>query len=228
MFRTLLVLSLFAIGFNAHALDLSDISSTEATGGLRDALTQAAGTAVGNLGKADGFLGNPKVKIPLPDNLRKAEKLMRLAGMGDQADELVTSMNRAAEAAVPEAKALLVESVRNISVEYAKAVLTGGDNAATKYFKKTTSKPLAEKFLPIVQKATEKVALAQQYNKFAGAAASYGLVKKDQTTLEQYVTQKALDGLYTMMAEEEKAIRKNPVGATSSLVKKVFGAMAGN
>lgn len=226
--RYLTILFSLLFSLQAQALSLADISNADATGGLRDALIQAAGTAVGSLGKTDGFLGNPKVKIPLPDNLRKVEKVMRLAGMGNQADELVTSMNHAAEAAVPEAKALLVESVKNMSVEDAKGILTGGDNAATKYFKKTTAKPLAEKFLPIVKKATEKVSLAQQYNKFAGAAASYGLVKNDQATLEQYVTQKALDGLYTMMAEEEKAIRKNPVGAASSLVKKVFGAMSGN
>lgn len=219
-----LVLALL-ISVPAMALGLSDLSSQDASGGLKDALVQGVGAAVGKLGVADGFLGNAKVKIPLPDSMKKAEKAMRMFGMGKQADELVTRMNRAAEAAVPEAKTLLVDSVKQMSVQDARAILTGGDDAATQYFRKTTSKPLAEKFLPIVKKATENVQLAQQYNQFAEAGSKFGLVKKEQANLEQYVTQKALDGLYLMMAEEEKAIRKNPMGASTSLIKKVFGAL---
>lgn len=225
MHKLLTAFFLITLSGAAFALGLSDITSREADGGLKEALIQAAGSAVGKLGAADGFLKNPKVKIPLPDTMKKAEKAMRMFGMGKQADELVTRMNRAAEAAVPEAKVLLVNSVKQMSVEDAKNILTGGDDAATQYFKKTTAKPLAEKFLPIVQKATENVQLAQQYNKFAEAGARFGLVKKDQANLEQYVTQKALDGLYLMMAEEEKAIRKDPLGAGTSLIKKVFGAL---
>jgi hypothetical protein len=209
----------------AQAGDLSSISNTEATGGLKDALIQAAGSAVGKLGVTDGFLKNPKVKIPLPDSMQKAEKAMRMFGMGKQADELVTRMNRAAEMAVPEGKALLVDAVKKMSVQDAKDILTGGDDAATKYFKKTTSSQLTAKFLPIVTDATKDVQLAQQYNKFAQMGSQYGLVNKDQANLEQYVTQKTLDGLYLMMAEEEKKIRKDPLGASTSLIKKVFGAI---
>lgn len=222
-----IVITLFALFFSlqANAVSLGDLTNTEASSGLKEALIQGAGKAVGKLGAVDGFLGNPKVKIPLPDSLKKAEKAMRMFGMGKQADELVLKMNRAAEAAVPEAKALLVDSVKKMSVQDAKGILTGGDDAATQYFKRTTSGPMAEKFLPIVKKATENVQLAQQYNKFAEMGSQYGLVKKDQANLEQYVTQKALDGVYLMMAEEEKAIRKDPVGQTSSLLKKVFGAV---
>lgn len=209
----------------AQAADLSSISNTEATGGLKDALIQAAGSAVGKLGVTDGFLKNPKVKIPLPDSMQKAEKAMRMFGMGKQADELVTRMNRAAEMAVPEGKALLVDAVKKMSVQDAKDILTGGDDAATKYFKKTTSSQLTAKFLPIVTDATKDVQLAQQYNKFAQMGSQYGLVNKDQANLEQYVTQKTLDGLYLMMAEEEKKIRKDPLGASTSLIKKVFGAI---
>lgn len=211
---------------SAFALDLSSISNKDATGGLKDALIQAAGSAVGKLGVADGFMGNPKVKIPLPDSLKKVEKGMRMFGMGQQADELVLRMNRAAEAAVPEAKTLLVDAVKKMSVADAKAILTGGDDAATQYFKKTTSAPLAKKFLPMVQEATADVQLAQQYNQFAEMGAKFGVVKKDQANLEQYVTQKTLDGLYAMMAEEEKAIRKDPLGASTSLIKKVFGTLS--
>jgi hypothetical protein len=209
----------------AQAVELSDISNKEATGGLKDALVQAAGSAVGKLGVTDGFLKNPKVKIPLPDSMKRAEKAMRMFGMGKQADELVTRMNRAAEMAVPEGKQLLVDAVKKMSVQDAKDILTGGDDAATQYFKKTTSSSLTAKFLPVVKEATKDVQLAQQYNKFAEMGSQYGLVKKDQANLEQYVTQKTLDGLYLMMAEEEKAIRKDPLGASTSLIKKVFGAL---
>lgn len=223
------LLSMFLSGvllcFNAYALDISDISNAEASGGLKAALTQGAEKAVGQLSKADGFLGNPEVKIPLPDALKKAEKAMRMFGMDKQADELVLKMNRAAEAAVPEAKALLIDSVKKMSVQDAKAILTGGDDAATQYFKKTTSAPMAAKFLPIVKKATENVQLAQQYNKFAETGSKLGLVKKEQVNLEQYVTQKTLDGVYLMMAKEEAAIRQDPIGQSSKLLKKVFGAL---
>jgi hypothetical protein len=225
MLRRTLMLFCLMFAVTAYALDLSSLSNRDATGGLKDALVQAVGSAVGKLGVTDGFLGNPKVKIPLPDSLKKIEKGMKMFGMGKQSDELVTRMNRAAEAAVPEAKTLLVNSVKNMSVDDAKGILTGGDDAATQYFKKTTSAALTEKFLPIVKDATAKVQLAQQYDKYAEMGSRFGVVNKDQANLEQYVTQKTLDGLFTMMAEEEKAIRKNPLGASTSLIKKVFGAL---
>jgi hypothetical protein len=213
--------------FTGHslALSLSELSNQDATSGLREGLTQAVASAVGKLGVADGFLGNAKVKINLPSSLKKVEKGMRMFGMGAQADELTLRMNRAAEAAVPEAKALLVESVKKMSVQDAKSILTGGEDAATQYFKKTTSTQLKEKFLPIVKKATSDVQLAQQYNQFAAMGAKYGLVDKEQANLDQYVTQKALDGLFLMMAQEEKAIRQNPLAASTNMIKKVFGAL---
>jgi len=220
---TFLACTLFAA--HANALDVNDLTNAETSKGLKAALIQGAEKAVGQLSKTDGYLGNDEVKIPLPDVLKKTEKAMRMLGMGKQADELVVKMNRAAEAAVPEAKALLVDSVKKMTVADAKGILTGGDDAATQYFKKTTSAPMAAKFLPIVKKATENVQLAQQYNNFAETGAKFGLVKKEQVNLEQYVTQKALDGVYLMMAKEEAAIRKDPVGQGSALLKKVFGAL---
>lgn len=221
-----LTFALFALFVShANALSVSDLSNTEASGGLKEALIQGAGKAVSKLGAVDGFFGNKEVKIPLPSSMKKAEKAMRMFGMGKQADELILKMNRAAEAAVPEAKTLLVDSVKKMSLADAKAILTGPQDAATQYFKKTTSAPMAEKFLPIVKKATENVKLAQQYNKFAEMGGKYGLVKKEDANLEQYVTQKTLDGVYLMMAQEEAAIRKDPVGQASSLIKKVFGAI---
>jgi hypothetical protein len=209
----------------AHALSLADLTNKDAAGGLKEALTQGAGKAVQELGKTDGFLGNPQVKIPLPENLRKAEDLLRKLGMGKYADELVTTMNRAAEAAVPEAKTLLVNSIKQMSVQDAKGILGGGDDAATQYFKRTTSGPLAAKFKPIVEKAMAKVKLADKYDEFAGKAAKLGLVKDEDAHLENYVTAKTLDGLYLMIAQEEKAIRQDPLGAAGSLAKKVFGTL---
>jgi hypothetical protein len=211
---------------HANAVSVSELSNTEASSGLKAALIQGAGKAVSQLSKTDGFMGNKEVKIPLPDALKRTEKAMRMFGMGKQADELILKMNRAAEAAVPEAKALLVDSAKKMTVADAKAILTGGDDAATQYFKKTTSTQMTEKFLPIVKKATENVQLAQQYNKYAEIGSQYGLVKKEQVNLEQYVTQKTLDGVYLMMAKEEAAIRKDPIGQGSAILKKVFGALS--
>jgi hypothetical protein len=209
----------------AHALSLDQLTTKDTTGGLKEALTQGAGKAVDVLGRTDGFLGNPKVRIPLPGKLEKAAETMRSFGMGKYVDELETTMNRAAEAAVPEAKKLLVDSIRKMSVQDAKGILTGPDDAATEYFRRTTSAPLGEKFKPIVQKAMAKVKLTQKYDKFAGKAARFGLIDEENAHLDQYVTAKALDGLYLMIAEEEKAIRANPVDAVGKLAKKVFGAL---
>lgn len=202
------------------------LSDQEANDGLKAALNQGVSKAVGLLGAANGFFGNKEVKIPLPDSLKKIEKGMRLVGMGDQADDLVLKMNRAAEAAVPEAKALLANSIKQMTLADAKAILTGPEDAATQYFKKTTSADMSKKFLPIVTKATEKVQLAQTYNKYAEMGSQFGVVDKEDANIEQYVTNKALDGLYLMIAKEEAAIRKDPVGQASSLLKKVFGAVA--
>jgi len=208
-----------------QALSLADISGRDASGGLKEALTQGAGKAVELLGRNDGFLKNPKVKIPLPDSLQQVEGLMRGLGMGKQADELITAMNRAAEAAVPEAKTLLVNAVKDMSVEDAKAILSGGDDSATQYFRRKTGRPLGEKFQPIVKQAVEKVKLAKTYEKFAKKASTFGLVDEKDTRLEAYVTEKALDGLFLMIAEEERAIRANPLGAAGNLAQKVFGAL---
>lgn len=210
---------------SVHAAGLADISGKDANGGLKEALTQGAGKAVDLLGKKDGFLGNAKVKIPLPESVQKVEGILRGLGMGKKADELVTAMNRAAEAAVPEARTLLVNSIKQMSVEDAKAILTGGDDSATQYFRRTTSGPLAEKFKPMVKSAMDKVQVAKKYDQLAGKASTYGLVREEDAQLENYVTKKALDGLYLMIAEEEKAIRKNPLGAAGSLAQKVFGAL---
>lgn len=218
-----LLLSLAAL--SVQALSLADISNKDAVGGLKEALTQGATKAVADLGRNDGFMGNPKVQIPLPGGVEKAESMLRTLGMGKYADELKTTMNRAAEAAVTEAKPLLVDAIRKMSVQDAKDILAGGDDAATQYFRRTTAEPLTGKFKPVVQKAMAKVKLAEKYDQLAGKAAHLGLVDSKDAHLDEYVTRKALDGLFLMVAEEEKAIRKDPVGAAGKLAQKVFGSL---
>lgn len=217
--------ALLVICVPAWAADLSGITDREASGGLREALTQGAGRAVEVLGRKDGFLANKKVKIPLPDGLAQAESALRLMGRGKDLDELLTAMNRAAEAAVPEAKVMLVDAVKQMSVDDARKILTGGDDSVTRYFKDKTQARLTQLFLPTVKQTTDRLALADQYNKLAGQASSFGLVKSEDAQIENYVTRKALDGLYLMIGEEERAIRKNPVAAAGSLAQKVFGAL---
>lgn len=204
------------------ALSNSDISA-----GLKEALTRGADAAVAQLGQQDGFFGNAALKIPLPPSLQKAEKAMHMFGMGKQADALVLSMNRAAEAAVPEARTLLVDAVKEMSLEDAKGILSGGKTSATDFFRTKTEAKLTERFGPIVKTTTDKVGLAQQYNQYAGLAAQFNLVNKNQANVEQYVTQQALDRLYTLIGEKEAAIRANPLQAGSDLLKKVFGAVMG-
>jgi hypothetical protein len=214
-----------ALGGGAFALELSSLSNADASAGLKKALDQGIDRAVGKLGVADGFLKNPAVKIDLPPKLAKAENMMRMLGAGDQLDQLVTSMNRAAEAAVPESKVLLKQALKRMSLQDAKRILTGGDDAATQYFKQATYTPLKAKFAPIVSQATEKVKLGQTYDAVAKKAVALGVLKPEDATLQSYVTDKALDGLFLMMAEEEHAIRSDPLGQASSLLKKVFGAL---
>jgi len=225
MKRTFAAVVLYLFAASASAAGLADITNKDAVSGLRQALTDGAAAAVGKLGVENGFFGNTRVKIPLPESLQKVEGLMRAMGMKRQADELELAMNRAAETAVAEATPLLVDAVKQMSVRDAKGILTGGETSATDYFRRTTADALGRKFLPVVKKATAKVGLAEKYNSIAGKGAQLGLVNADQATIEQYVTKKSLDGLYTIIADEEKALRQDPVGAASSIVQKVFGAL---
>jgi len=224
MSRILGCLALLVISGHAAA-GLDDITHAEAVRGLRQALNDGSAAAVAKLGVENGFFGNPKVRIPLPPSLQRVERGLRAFGMRREADELVLTMNRAAEAAVPEAKQLLTDAVKKMSVQDAKGILTGGDTAATDYFRRATRPRLTQRFLPIVKKATDNAGLAQQYNALASQGAALGLVKEDEASIERYVTQKALDGLYFMIGEQEKAFRRDPVGATSSIVRKVFGVL---
>lgn len=218
-------LTAMAVWSEADAAGIADLSNAEASQGLKTALERGAVAAVDLLGKPDGFLANPKVRIPLPGFLADAAKFLRAMGRGKQIEELEVAMNRAAEAAVPMARQLLVNAVKTMTVTDAKNILTGGETSVTTFFADKTRAPLVTRFLPVVTKATEKVGLAEKYNSVAGKASGMGLVKKEDATIEQYVTRKTLDGLYFVIGEEEKKIRQDPVGSGSAILKKVFGAL---
>lgn len=225
---TLRVASLCAgllICANALALSLGDLSQGDATGGLKDALTQGAQLAVKQLGTPGGFSNNPEVKIELPGNLGKVAKKMKQFGMGAQVDQLETSMNKAAEAAVTQAQPILVNAVKNMSVSDAKGILTGGQESATQYLDKSSRDQIRAKFLPIVKQATDQVGLAKQYNAFAGQAATLGVLDAKNANIENYVTEQALNGLFEMIGKQEQTIRQNPAAAATSLAKKVFGTL---
>lgn len=199
------------------------LGEADAAAGIRGALERGADAAVASLGRPDGFLRHPRLKIPLPGFLQQAEQVLRMTGQRKRVDELVTAMNRAAEAAVPEARELLVGAVRSLSVADAVKIVGGGDTAVTDYFQHRTREPLSARFLPIVSRETQKVSLAAKYNAVAAKAGSLGLVSREDSHIEGYVTRKALDGLYWMIGEEERKIRRDPVGTGSDLLRRVFG-----
>lgn len=224
--RTLIrTLAALAIALPAWAGGLDSLTSSQTTAGLREALDQGARAAVSQLGQSGGFLNNPKVRIPLPGVLEKAKPILSMLGRGKDMDKLETAMNQAAEAAVPEAKTLLVDAVKQMSVDDAKNILTGGDDSVTRYFEAKTREALTGRFLPVVTAQTNRLSLAKQYNKLADKASATGLLEGDEASVEQYVTAKALDGLYLTIAEQERAIRQNPLQAAGSLAKQVFGAL---
>lgn len=207
----------------AGALDA--VSDGEASGAVRAALTRGADAAVSKLGTAGGFMNNPEVRIPLPDGLRQGESVMRMMGRGADLDALKKAMNQAAERAVPQAKTLLVNAVKSMSVEDAKAILTGGDDSVTRFFRSKTEAGLTEQFQPTVAEQVSKLGISQSYDRLAGQGAKFGLVDKESATMDRYVTARALDGLYLMIAREEKALRANPLQAGSQLLGKVFGLL---
>lgn len=224
--RTITVIfAWFLVSMPAFATGIEALSDDEAADGLKQALTQGVNAAVDRLGVVNGFLDNPKVKIPLPDTLQKVEGVMRTLGASKHVDGLIVTMNRVAEVAAAEARTLMLDTVEKLPVENAKKILTGGDDAATRYFRATASEELAQEFLPIVKNATNQVDLAKKYNDFARKGGKFGLIAEKYANIEGYVTQKTLDGLYLMMAEEEHRIRNEPMGQDNKALQKVFGSL---
>lgn len=225
MLRIPALLAGVLLSANAFALSLSDLSQSDATGGVKDALTQGAQIAVRQLSQPGGFSDDPQVRIELPGKLGKAAKTMKQFGMGAQVDQLEASMNKAAEAAMPQAQALLVDAVKKMTVKDAKGILQGGNDAATEYLDRSSREQLRAKFLPIIKQATDQVGLAKQYNAFASQAAAFGVVDAKSANVEGYVTEQALDGLFKVIGEQERNIRQNPTAAATGLAKKVFGVL---
>ena len=224
--------------------DISGLSITDIDGGLREALNKGVKTAIAQLGQQDGFLGNSLVKIPVPDKLMMVEKGLRKAGMGKYADDFVTAMNRAAEKAVPETAKIFADTISGMSIEDAKKILTGPDNAATEYFREHSGPALQAAILPIVQQYTQETEVTQYYKTMVDTYDSYGAPVLEQTgvtkllgslsgesnatqydprDLDGYITAKGVDGLFTVIAEEEKKIRTDPAARTTELLQKVFG-----
>jgi Protein of unknown function (DUF4197) len=210
----------------ALAGSIDAVSSKDASSGLRAALSQGIDKAIGTLGAQNGFLNNAKYTIPLPSPLDKAEHALRAIGMSRDADELKATMNHAAEMAVADAKPVFKQALQHMTVADAKGILTGGETAATDYFRQATSAQLTTRFKPIVARETAKLKLGALYDQYAGKAAQLGLIGSKDANLNDYVTAKALDGLFGEIAAEEVAIRKDPLGQASTLLKKVFGAVA--
>ncbi|MCL4181521.1 MAG: DUF4197 family protein [Verrucomicrobia bacterium] len=219
------------------AATLASLSQDQMVQGLKDALAKGLQQAIARLGNEGGFLTNLNVKIPMPEQMRKVESALRAMNQDKLADDFVATMNHAAEQAVPEAAGVFADTLRQMTIEDAKSILSGPDDAATRYFQRTTQTNLYAKFYPIVQKATEKTGVTAAYKNLMakanvaqglgsiGGALGSSLLGKDSLDLDDYVTRKAMDGLFKMVAEEEKQIRQNPVARTTDMLQKVFGAL---
>ncbi|MDP2433276.1 MAG: DUF4197 domain-containing protein [Pseudomonadota bacterium] len=210
---------------SARAEGWSSVTAAEATQALRDSLSQGARAAIARLGRENGYFGYAKAKIGLPKNFARAEGILRFLGLGKQVDDLVLAMNRAAEAAVPEARDVVLEAVRKISVVDAKAILAGGDGAATAWFRKETEAHLVDKMAPIIHAVAERSDLVRAYNALSSQLVKLADIKSELATVENYVNRKTLDGLYTLIAEEEHSIRAQPLNYAGGVVGKVFGLL---
>lgn len=222
MLRVLLCCCLMS---SAWAVDWGGISNGQAGKGAKEALVQGAEAAIAALAQPDGYLGNANVKIPLPPSLAKADQVLGRFGMNQLTDELIVRMNRAAESAVVEAKPILLDAIRKMSVKDVKEVLTGPDDSLTRYFRQSSGQAISQRFLPKVKAATARVQLAETYNNYAGQAAMFGLVRQEDANLDLFVTNKAVEGLFFMIAEKERAIRADPLAQSSQILKTVFGAL---
>lgn len=213
-----------AFGQNSRRPSLSDLDISR---GLREALTKGVRNAVDDLGRRNGFLDNSRVRIPLPRELRRTEKALRAMGQGRRVDEFIESMNRAAEEAVPVALDIFLDSIKQMSFSDARQILfSREDDAATQFFRRTSEDRLREEFRPIVERFTEQVGVTQKYKQMIGRYGFLGkVVGQDASDIDGYVTEKALDGLFLLIADEEQRIRRDPVGRTSAILRAVFGAI---
>jgi hypothetical protein len=207
-----------------QGLGIGGLSDAKIGSGLKEALRVGTETAVSLTGKTDGYFANQAIKILMPSQLQTADKGLRMVGYGPQLDEFVLSMNRAAEAAAPGAKKIFGDAIGAMSIEDARKIWSGGDNAATQYFKSKTSDQLTAAFKPVVDKALNQVGVTRQYKELLGRAQSIPFMKTESLDIDRYVLGKSLDGLFHVLGEQEKQIRTNPAARTTELLKEVFSA----
>ena len=203
------------------------LSNLDISRGIQDALTQGVRNAVNNLGRPNGFLNNTRVRIPLPNSLQRTERTLRAMGQGKRVDEFVEAMNHAAEEAVPVAVNVFLDSIRQMTFNDARNILfSGQDDAATQFFRRTSQDRLRQEFRPIVQRFTEQVGVTQKYKQMMGRYGFLGsVIGQDASDIDGYVTEKALDGLFLLVADEEQKIRQDPVRRTTSILRTVFGVL---
>src|SRR5690349_25232 len=211
----------------AHSISVNGLTNDKIVAGLKEALTVSTRNAVASTGRPNGFLENEAIKILLPDKLKRVGNGMRLIGMGSQVDALEVGMNRAAEQATPAAKQIFIDAVKRMSFADARQILSGGDTAATDYFKRQSSGQLSEAFAPIVHQAMENVGVVRQYDQLMKNPLAAPLAKDRSFDLDQYVVGKTVDGLFYVLGQEEKKIRTDPAAQTTAILKEVFGQRAG-
>ncbi len=202
---------------------MAQLTQGQAAGGLQEALSRGVSSAVASTGKPGGYFSNPEIKIPMPPKLQTVEKGLRAAGMGHKVDEFVKSMNSAAEEAAPEAKAILLGALKRMTFEDAKGIVAGGNHAGTDYFKRTTTPEIQAAFRPIIEKAMAHAGVTVQFNALMERAPAIPFMKTPTIDINQYVLDKATEGLFVVMAEEEAKIRTNPAAQVTPLLKAVFG-----
>jgi hypothetical protein len=200
------------------------LTTTEVAQGLKEALIKGISTGSDLVSQLDGYFKNPEIKIPFPPEVKKVEDRLRQLGMGNEVDKFVMTLNRGAEDAAKEAKPIFIEAIRSMTIEDAWAILRGQDDAATQYLKRTTSGLLKEKFKPVIQNSLNKVNATKYYGEIVSRYNQIPLVQKVNPDLDDYATDKAIEGLFLMIAKEEKNIRQNPVARTTEILKRVFGA----
>lgn len=201
----------------------SGYSEQEAGEGIKAALIKGITNGVAEVSQVDGYFKNPKIKIPIPPDVRKVETQLRNMGLGSEVDKAILSLNRAAEDAAQEAKPIFIAAIKSLTFKDAINIVTGEQDAATQFLQRTTSEPLTDKFEPIIEASLEKVNATKYWGDLIGTYNKIPLVQDINPDLTSYVTQKAMEGLFYMIAKEEKAIREDPMARTSELLRKVFG-----
>jgi hypothetical protein len=202
----------------------ANLSSAEIAEGLKEALTNGVSKGSDIVSQVDGYFKNPEIKIPFPPDAKKAEVKLRQMGMGAEVDKFILTVNRAAEDAANEAKPIFITAIKEMTIQDAAGILKGQPDAATQYLKRTTTTPLKGKFMPVVQNSLNKMEATKYYASLINTYNKIPLVEKMNPNLDEYATDKAIEGLFVMIAKEEKNIRSNPGARTSALLKKVFGS----